>query len=251
MALCGAAIVAFSAQTPAPIVAVPFKAARHLEYSYHVAYQQSGEQHTGGFSAGGGGSSGSGVVSNFGGSGREGIMTADIVAMTNDNGLVVKITENVQGAARPEQTFTCAAYGDGRLNCLNLARGDQTGTTRGPSDAETLLLGFLGRDFIDASRMDAGNHWQYGYSNENATVRADFTLTGSGGGKPDLVVEHKTFEPKAQNVASAVEDVRIMYDRAMSVPVSVHDEKHETTGSSSMRTTMDLQLTKDSFATSQ
>ena len=248
--LCAVVLVALTAQTPAPdqAVAVPLKTPRHLEYKFNASYFQSGEQHTDAFSAGGEGSEGSGVVSSFGSAGGSGTIAADVVAFTNTGGLVVKITEAIDREPRPEQTFTCIVYGDGRMNCPNLAGTQVAGVVQGPTDVETLLLGFLGRGFLDASKMDAKNHWQITYDNGSGSVTADFTMTDPGGGKPVAVVEHKKFSPRNNNVASAVQDVNVTYDAALSVPVRIDQEKHESWGGGTLKTTIGLQLTKDSFA---
>jgi hypothetical protein len=75
-ALLSTLVVICTGQTPepsaTPLVAMPLKTPRHLEYRYHVTYHESGEVHDSGMSGGGVGGNGSGVVATFGSGGREG-----------------------------------------------------------------------------------------------------------------------------------------------------------------------------------
>ena len=255
LAICGAVVIALSAQSPAPspapgtVVAIPLKAARHLEYAFTVSYYGSGEQHNSGMMDATGGT-GSGVDSTFGSGGRRGTMTADVVAFTQDGGLVVQIHEVEESAPRPSQTFSCLVYGNGRMNCAHLAgSSNNLADVEGPTDAELTLLGFLGRDLLDPAKMDPKNHW--GYTNETggASVAADFTMSDPGDGKPVTIVETKRFTPHNQAGGRAVVEVHVTYDRALSVPDEVHSERHDSWNDSQMQTTIDMTLTKDSFAT--
>ncbi len=253
------ALLGLSAQTPAPAgspppgqaMAIPLKSARHLEYSFDASFYHSGESHGSGMTLDGSGGTGSGVESTFGTTGVRGTVQADVVAFTTNGGLVVKIHDTTEEPQQIGQTYTCIVFGYGQMNCQNLARNaDAPATVAGPSQWEMLVLDYIGRNFIDPSKLDDKNHWQIAYDLGTASVVADFTMTDTGDGKTVTVVEHKKLTPKTQNVAAGTEDDRLTYDRALSVPDAIHQEDHETAGGSTLVTTIDLKLTKDSFATS-
>lgn len=178
----------------------------------------------------------------FGGGGRRGTIVADITAATSDGGLLVGVNEEIQNE-RPSERFTCIVYGDGHTYC--------PGEVRPLSDAENTLLSFLGRGFIDSSKMDANNHWQRAYKGKDISVVDDFTASDPGNGKTVNVVESKKVSSNVPSVGNTAAELKIVYDTTMSVPDSVHDEAHEAFANGTVQITMDLQLTKDSFATHQ
>lgn len=129
-ALCAAVFFTFSAQTPAPTIAIPMKAPRHLEYDFIVSWHSAGEAHNSGFNGDGSGGIGAGIISVKGGGGRTGTIAADIVAITNDGGLVVRINEAVHDADRPGETFTCVVYPDTHKSCQDLPRSESNAADR-------------------------------------------------------------------------------------------------------------------------
>lgn len=236
------AIVAWftlSAQTPAP-PAAPAKSLRHLEYSFHVEYQTNGEGHDSGMDPGGAGGNGTGVTSILGGGGRQGTIDVDVVGFASDGALIVAINEMLQADARPRERFTCTVYGDGHVLCP---------TAVGPlSDAENLLLSLLGRGFVNPSALDSRNHWRLTYDGRQVSVVTDYTITDPADAGPVTIVKHATITSHTRTIGNSVEDARIVYDRALSVPDSVHDTAFEQYTDGSLSTTLDVSLISDSFA---
>ncbi len=248
-AFCVALFVLLTAQTPAPQTPEQTTASqapptstkpfRHLEYSLQVEYVTNGEGHGSGMSDGGEGGSGSGVGSLLGAGGRRGTIDIDMVGFTKDGALIMTINEMLESAPRPGERFTCTVYGDGHVMC---PKAD------GPlSDAENLVLSFLGRGFIDSSVSATNNHWQRNYEGKEITVVTDYTVTNAGGAGPMKIAKHSKITSRTQTVGNSVEDGQIVYDPSLSVPDVIHDSVYETQGSASLQSTFDLKLTTDSF----
>jgi hypothetical protein len=205
-----------------------------MEYAFTVDYQQLGEDHLGGI-----GSTGSGVVSAAGAAGRTGTMYVDIMAVAKDGGLVVRTQEWIQAQPHGSQPFLCAVYSEGRVVCPeNLP----------VTDAENELMAFLGISFLDPSIVDDNNHWQRKFSNPQVSVVADYSISGQADVNPLTILETSKITTTTGG-SNWNDEARLTYDRPLSVPVTLHDIATQTSrGASSLRTTMDFKLTKDSFA---
>ena len=189
--------------------------------------------------AGGTGGVGTGVGSALGGGGREGKIAVDVVGFAGDGALIVAINESLRAEPRPRERFTCTVYGDGHVMCP-MADGPL-------SDAENLLLSLLGRGFIDPQALDSDNHWRREYDGRQVTVVTDYTMTDTGNG-PVIIVKHAKVMSHANTVGDSEEIGKIIYDRSLSVPDSVHDTVYERFSDGSLFTTIDVTLTADSFA---
>ena len=238
--LCCAGILAFSAQTPAPVPSAPTKPVRRLVYAFSVDYVTNGELHDSGMSAGGEGGNGSGVESMLGGGGRRGTMNVDVVGFSPDGALIVAVNESLEHEPRRGERFTCTIYGDGHVLCPH-ADGPLT-------DAENLLLSMLGRGFIDAGVSPTNHHWRRTYDGKQVSVVTDYTLTDPGNGSPVTIVKHSTVKSRVRTIGDSVEDGTIVYDRALSVPDTVKDVTYETRATGSLQSTFAFTLTSDSFA---
>lgn len=254
--ICCALVLAVTAQTPPPqsapagIVAIPLKTPRHLAYRFTVSYHETGEAHDSGFTAGGTGAEGSGVISMMGDGGRSGRIDADVVAFTTNGGLVVKIAETKEQPA-PQQrgrTFQCIVYSDGGKSCGSLASAGSTAVVVGPTGEENALLGFLGRNFIDPARMDANGHWRIDRNGRDSTLVADYTVKDSGDGKTATILEHSKFDARNASIGIVSDDAQVQYDRALSVPDRIHDARQQIWSSSQLETVVDLTLTVDSYS---
>lgn len=241
--LCCIAAFALTAQTPAPKPAGPTPTGtpiRHLEYAFTVDYTTNGEGHNSGMAAGGEGGVDSGVNSMLGGGGRRGTMIVDVTGFTPDGALIVAVNESLQEAPRPGERFSCTVYGDGHVLCP---------TANGPlTDAENLLLSTLGRGFIDASAAANGGRWKRSYDGKQVFVSTTYAMTGGGDGHPAVITKHSDIQSRVRTIGDSVEDGRIDYDTALSVPDAIHDTIFETLANATIQTVIDLRLTQDSFA---
>src|SRR6201999_383392 len=149
-------LLTLTAQTPAPPpaaspspAATPGKPLRHLEYAFSVGVQ--GLQNYA-VEPGGTGvqtvDKGGHIATPEGGTGT---MYVDVLSVASDGALVVRISELVRGDARPRQPFTCSVYGNTSVLCPSMPS---------PSEAEWVLLGYLGRQFVDAAPWTDQGQWE-------------------------------------------------------------------------------------------
>jgi hypothetical protein len=117
-----------------------------------------------------------------------------------------------------------------------------------PSEAEFVLLSYLGREFVDGAPWDAQNHWQRAYKNGSFAIVEDFVTSDVGDGKRVKIHEKKKSEVHSVGFGSQTDEVDIMYDRSMAVPDTIHDDAVSATGDSTGHATFDFQLNKDSLA---
>jgi hypothetical protein len=236
-------ILALSAQTPAggpqpgTIGGPPL---RHLEYGFSVDYQTTGQVDTGAIGA----SAGVGRASYFGGTGRQGTMSIDILAAAHDGGLVVRASEWIDNQPRASQPFVCAVYPDTRVICPQELP---------VTDAETILMTFMGRGFVDPSLIDANNHWQRHYDDKFVSVVADFTVasTDSSGKIATIDGVSKTSSLNGAN-RNWIDTSKFQYDLSMEVPTQVHmDSEQSVRGVVGYKATFDYHLKKDSLAKTQ
>jgi hypothetical protein len=219
----------------APAYAAPQAPLRHLEFNFSVDYQQNGE---GSFGAVGG--AGSGVQTGIGSAGRQGTLSVDILTAADDGGLVVRSTEWIEHQPRSSEPVICAVYPDGHVVCP---------TYGGVSDSQNQLLTYLGRGFFDPALLDSSGKWTRSFSNKDVTVASTFRLAGSADAVP-IVIEQSTHIVSANGAfTNWDETATIKYDKALEVPVSVHDvAQQQKRGNVWVQSTMDFRLTKDSYA---
>ncbi|MBV9332762.1 MAG: hypothetical protein JO146_02020 [Candidatus Eremiobacteraeota bacterium] len=232
------AFLAFSgltAQTPAPSQPAA-KPLRHLEYSFAVHEEGVNEYHYNGINmATGTGAGVGGGAANLGGAGT---MFVDVISIAPDGALKVNISEQIEREPRPGQVYTCTVYGSTAVLCPSVPS---------PSDAQWILLSYLGRQFVDAAPWDANKHWQRKVTNAQYTLVEDFTITDDSNGKKMLIREHKKMDLHNGGYDTQAEDVNIVYDRSMEVPVSIHDEAQDAGSAGSSHASFDFALLHDSF----
>jgi hypothetical protein len=233
---CCAMLLALSGQTPAPSPApLPSKPLRHLEYAFSVDYQSTGNAQTGAI-----GTNGSGIVQTGGSGGRRGTLTADVMGIGSDGGMIVRTSELLEARPRASQQFLCVVYGDMRVVCPpNL---DVT-------DAENVLMQFLGRGFYDPALLDANGRWQRKKDNKTVAYVSDLTAKDPGDGKPLQIYVHTEVTSDNGAFANWHEEARLTYDPRLEVPIAIRDVAIQAArGNRETQTMMDFQLTKDSFA---
>jgi hypothetical protein len=142
----------------------------------------------------------------------KGTITVEVIGKQADGGLIVSIVmrgENVP----PMSPATCVAYGSTAVIC------DPNKSVYG---AEFTLLRFLGSDFVDPNRLDAGKHWRVSQDYGDRVVQADYTIGGSNGGTIQIGETRKVEETVGRKSTSNV-DTKVGYDVGRSVPVSIEE----------------------------
>jgi hypothetical protein len=239
VALCMSLLVFYglTAQTPAPSSSPAPKPLRHLEYAFSVDEEGQSESHFNGI--GNGVETSSGVGSSVSSNGGDGTMYVDILSVTPDGALSVRISEYVRNDARPRAAYTCTVYGNTSVICPSVPA---------PSQAEWVLLSYLGRQFVEAAPWDSNNHWQRKVANGQYTLVEDFNIVSADGAKPTVIHETKKMDTHDGGFGTSTEHVQITYDRSMEIPDVVHDDMDSVGGSGSGHSVFDFHLTNDSFA---
>jgi hypothetical protein len=142
---------------------------------------------------------------------RTGQITVSVVAATSDGGLVVDITQTVDRTPRPRETIRCAIYGV----TTDVVCDQNVPTTR----EETVLLSYLGRQFYDASRLDAQGEWHTSPKVNFGTVSIQntFKATKTDGSIVTIAVDREERNGDFRATTTGT----VLYDSALEVPTSV------------------------------
>lgn len=165
-------------------------------------------------------------------------MLVDVLSLGADGALVVRITEVVRDDPRPRQAFTCNVYGNTSVLCPSMPS---------PSEAEWVLLSYLGRQFVDGAPWNAQGQWQRKEQTTQFELEEDFTLTGADS-KRAVVHEVKTLRLHNGGFDNQTSAVTIDYDRSMEVPDVVRDEVATTGGDEASHASYVFTLLRDSFS---
>jgi hypothetical protein len=222
---------------------------RHMEYAFTVSSQGQQEQQ---YSAEGdtegafvtpesqalntGGNGMAGMTSSDGGTGT---MVVDVLSVTPDGALIVKIYENVDGEPRPRSPYTCTVYGNTTVSCPSAAS---------PSQAEWILLSFLGRRFVDGAPWDSSNRWSRTQDTPQYKLTQQFSKTTTPDVSVVKIVENKKMSMHNTGYSNQTQDSTVMYNVALEIPVSVNGEITTQSGSDSAHETVSLHLKSDSWA---
>lgn len=234
----GAAVL--SAQMPRPSGSPePARPLRHLEYAFSVHREGlAGDEING--------TSDEPVwLNNVGiaGSGGSGTMSIDVLSIAPDGALIVRISEFLKLDPRPRQAYTCTVYGNTTVACPSVPA---------PSQAEWILLGYLGREFVDAAPWDLQHQWRRTERTGRYDLVERFTLLPASDGQHAMIHEIKETSVHNGGASARHEDITISYDRAMEIPNLIHDDFTATSddGFNTGHATFEFQLRKDSFAKS-
>ncbi len=236
LAFCGVALLTAQTPSPAPAAATG-KPLRHLEFAFSVSTQGMSSYEYNGINGGVETASGAGNLSAA--NGGDGTMFVDVLSVAPDGALIVKIWEQVKNQPRPGQAYTCHVYGNTSVFCPSVPA---------PSAAEWVLLGYLGRQFIDGAPWSAQGHWQRTENSSQFTLQEDFTLVDAGDGKKVVVQELRKMDLHNGGFGSEQSTITINYDRAMEVPDKIRDEVVSTGGNTAYSAHYQFTLKHDSFA---
>ncbi len=169
--------------------------------------------------------------------GGSGTMYVNVLSVAPDGALVVRIAELVRGDARPRQAFTCSVYGNTSVLCPS---------TPSPSQAEWVLLSYLGREFVDAAPWNAQGQWERTEQSDQFQTTEDFTLVDASQQRA-VVHEVKKMTLHNGGFDNQTSDVMITYDRVMEVPATIHDDVVTTSGDEASHAKYDFTLKRDSM----
>jgi hypothetical protein len=173
----------------------------------------------------------------------KGTMTVQILATQQDGGLIVKIAENGESIRRAPEA-ACVVYGSTRVIC------DPNKTVY---TEEYTLLRFLGRNFVDASNLDAHRHWQIVQNSPAMNVTADFTL-GPTTSSDVAVNEIRKIRQAGGGSLTTDIQTKIGYDMSRSLPISIDEyvtQRHDNGVVGTSTTIYQTTLTLASDATAK
>ena len=200
-----------AAQTPAP------KPLRTLTYSYtygtstDLTIQSSGIAASSGDSSLGGGNP-SGMDDYKAHIADQGTITLDVKNVAKDGGLVVSISQKGQNGRNAEPA-TCVVYHDSSVLCEPQKK---------VTEEEFALLRFVGKDFIDATQIDAKGSWST-TSRGPMNIANKFHIDNAKNGMITLT-EARSMTQKGVNGFTTTVDGKITYNSVRTVPVSIFEQ---------------------------
>lgn len=171
--------------------------------------------------------------------GGGGTIDVDVLGIAPDGALVVAVSEVLHDDARRLQVHTCTVYANTNVMCP---------LASSPSEVEWVLLGYLGRQFVDAAPWDANGRWQRTTRTTEADVQEDFTLVDRCAGKNATVRETEQAHLHNGNFDDQTSSITIKYDCAMEVPDVIADEVDATRPAEASHASYLFTLKRDSFA---
>ena len=244
--LAGAALAAFLSLAPNALADGPAGAPplRHLVYSF--TYGQEGDltvhNETGYL---GNTTSGAPGMHDYNGTVHDnGTITIDVVREQPDTGLIVTISEQATQTRRSDPA-TCVTYGTTNVIC---------DPNKMVNSEELTLLRFLGRNFVDPTKLDEKGHWRVDESNAAVATTSDYTIAPGKNGVVSIqetrVVKNLGALPVTTNVSTTID-----YDVNRQVPTTVQEytiRRESSSATGLMKTTVQttLNLISDSMAKS-
>ena len=162
---------------------------------------------------------------------ERGSVAIRVVREEADGGLVFAVTDAPPGAAAKQDPVTCVAFGDTTVVC-------DPAHPVGPE--VTVLLGLLGKGFVDASRLDSARHWHVDLQNVEHSAM-DYTIVGSMGNLLEIRATGVRAVPgvsKKATVAATIE-----YDTLRSIPIAVDESTQQESRRGAISQTTATRLT--------
>lgn len=203
-------LAAAVALTATAAMADTSKPLRHLVYNFDVTLNTTSTVHDSGI----GGGPISGSTDYHAGNMDKGQIAVDVMAVQQDGGLVVQVSENAQNTRNSVPTM-CVAYGNGAVVC-DQSHGDV-------NEEEMSLLRVIGKDFVNHALIDNKNHWQYANSTPNAKETNDYTINSTTGDMLGISFQ-RYLKVTTDQPFEATTDGKITYNEKMTVPTSLSED---------------------------
>jgi hypothetical protein len=139
-------------------------------------------------------------------------MTLQLLHQQPDGAVVLTISEQGENVRRAPPA-ECVVYANTNVIC------DPNKTVY---PEEYTLLRFLGRDFVDPSRLDANRHWPITQNSAALDVHADYVVNSSDGGKMQITETRTLRQAGAGSLTTDVQ-TKIGYDFTQSLPTSIDE----------------------------
>ena len=174
------------------------KPLRHLVYHFDVTLTSSVSQENY-----------SGTSNASGSNGDRGTITADVLAVQPDTGLVVRISEQAR-ETRSAEPAMCVTYGNGEFVC---EAGKKI------NEEEYTLLRLLGKNFVNRATIDAHDNWTYGTNSPDMDETSTYHIDRDNGGMLNITLSRNLRVKGAQGY-TATTDGKITYNEKLEVPVT-------------------------------
>ena len=228
-----------AAQTPAP------KPVRTLTYAFtygtlsDVTKQSSGMATSSGDTALNGANP-SGMDEYKAHASDHGVITVVVKDVAKDGGLVVSISQKGHGT-RNADPATCVAYHDSSVLC---------DPQKKVTEEEYALLRFIGKDFIDATQIDAKGNWAT-KSRGALDITNAFHIDSAKNGLLAITESRTVAKKSGVDAFTTTIDGKIVYNSLRTVPDSIFEQSitRSDSGMSGNKTTntqIQLTLTNDS-----
>jgi hypothetical protein len=218
---------------------------RHLNFHFGLTVERDAVTHSSGIGAGGGAVSGINHARSS--ETDEGTITADVVGVRPDFGLVFNVSE-VSRRTAPVPQAQCIVWGVGTVVC-------EPG--KHVTAEEQGLLRFLGRGFVNRSLIDAQGRWRLGVSSKDHNEDSDYTIVQDKADPLQIKFQRTTKEPGPMGF-DATTNGTLVYSEALTVPLAINEDTLLRTqmidgdyipgGYEQVRTTMNFRLTDDSLS---
>ncbi|MFN2529376.1 MAG: hypothetical protein ABR584_11750 [Candidatus Baltobacteraceae bacterium] len=215
------------------------KPLRHLVYNFTVGISTNTAIGSSGI-----GTVGSGIA-NFGaGIADKGTITVDVLQAVDDKigkALVLNVSEQAQNG-RTAVATPCIVYGDGSI---------VFDPTLKLNDEERSVIRYLGRGFVDTTKLDANNHWRFTKTNSQGNLQDDFTVKSATNGMLSIEVQSTMHIAGAQALDSTTNGT-LVYDTSKTLLQKLHEEtlvrqEEGLSRYSTSRTNVDATLASDSM----
>jgi hypothetical protein len=142
----------------------------------------------------------------------KGTMTLERLHQQPDGALVLTISELGENTRRAPAA-ECVVYPNTSVIC------DPNKTVY---PEEHTLLRFLGRNFVDPSRLDANRHWAITQNSAGLDVHADYVVNSTDNGKVQIT-ETRTIRRTGAGSLTTDVQTKIGYDFTQSLPTSIDE----------------------------
>jgi hypothetical protein len=235
-------VAATIALTAGPALADGAKPIRHLVYNFDVTFNTTSTVHDSGI----GGGPVSGSTDYHAGNMDKGQIVVDVMAVQQDSGLVVQVSEHAENTRNGVPTM-CVAYGNGAVIC------DQSHGQL--NEEEMSLLRVIGRNFINHAEIDNKNHWQYQQTTPDAKETNDYTINTTSGDVLGITFQRYLKVATGQPF-EATTNGKLNYNEKLSVPTMLSEDTvtRRNTGSGDydrIEQHITLNLASDSMTTAQ
>lgn len=198
--------------TGASAVAAGTEPVRQLVYTFTYSMTENTAVHNSGFdSTGGTSGASSGVDSYSHQNGANGTVAVSVEREQPDRGLVVTVSETVDGRTTPGAK--CVVWSTGTMIC------DPNATI---APEEYAAVRFLGVNFVDPALLDANRHWHLGSDSANYSAVSDYRISKLDGAMM-TIEEARKLTYRSGMTSTADVNSTLVYDYAHKMPTTVQE----------------------------